>query len=59
MTTDTLTQLAHVLAAEIALPAEDWEAVVTQARRILETVALLDELPLDRVEPGTIYEVVP
>lgn len=52
-------ELARELAAELALPAEDWEAVLAQVPRVLEAVAALDELPLDAVEPAAIYRIVP
>jgi len=41
------------------LSAEDWEAIIDQAVRVLETVATLDELPLERVEPAAVYSLGP
>jgi Protein of unknown function (DUF4089) len=55
MTRESVAQRACELAADLPLPAEDWPAVIDQASRILDTVATLDELPLDRVEPASVY----
>lgn len=55
MTRDTLQALAKEYAADYALPAEDWEAIVAQAERLLAAVAKLDELPLPSVEPPAVY----
>ena len=52
MTQETLDQLARELASQLPLPAEDWEAIRFQARRMLETVQTLHDLPLESVEPA-------
>jgi len=59
MTRDTLERMARDLAAEVALPAEDWEAVVNQAEAVLGWIALLDELPLEGVEPASLAPIDP
>jgi hypothetical protein len=55
MNRDTLQALATEFAADYSLPAEDWEAIVAQAERLLAAVAKLDELPLPSVEPAAVY----
>jgi hypothetical protein len=57
MTRVTLERLARDLAAEIALPAADWEAIIVQAELLRRFVDGLDELPLDSVEPASIFKV--
>lgn len=59
MTPEALERRAHELAADWPLPAEDWAAIIDQAARILDTVATLDELPLDTVEPAVVYRLAP
>jgi hypothetical protein len=54
---ETLECVARKMAAEFQLPNEDWEAVLTQAQRTLEAVALLDELPLAIVEPAPVFRM--
>jgi hypothetical protein len=50
---------ARQLAEAIPLPAEDWEIIISQAKRMLEVIATLDELPLDGVEPAPVFQVIP
>jgi Asp-tRNA(Asn)/Glu-tRNA(Gln) amidotransferase C subunit len=59
MTRQTLEHLAHDLAAEIALPAEEWDAIVTQAAAMLGWIKMLDELPLENVEPASVAGIDP
>jgi hypothetical protein len=59
MTRESLECRARELAAELPLTAQDWEAVLDQAQRVLDAVATLDELPLDAVEPPAVYRVAP
>lgn len=59
VTRETLESMARQLGADVPIPPEDWEAVVPQVRRMLETVRTLDELPLGEAEPASIYRVTP
>ena len=59
MTRETLERLARDLAAEVTLPAEDWEAIVTQAVNMLGWIKALDELPLQNVEPASVSGIAP
>jgi hypothetical protein len=52
MSRETLERMARDLAAEIPLPAEDWQAAVDQAEKMLAIIKTLDELPLADVEPA-------
>ena len=58
VTRETLESMARQLGADVPIPAEDWEVVVPQVRRMLDTVRTLDELPLGEAEPASIYRVV-
>lgn len=53
----TLQALAQDFAADYPLPAEDWEAIVPQAEKLLAAIDLLGELPLPTVEPPAVYAV--
>jgi hypothetical protein len=55
MTRESVAQRACELSADLPLPAEDWPAIIDQATRVLDTVAALDELPLDTVEPAAVF----
>jgi hypothetical protein len=55
MTRESVAQRARELAAVFPLPAEDWPAIIDQATRVLDTVATLDELPLDTAEPAAVF----
>jgi hypothetical protein len=59
MTRETLERMARDLASEINLPAEDWEAVVTQAANMHNWIKTLDELPLENVEPASVAGITP
>src|SRR5262245_44349969 len=59
MTRETLERMARDLAAEITLPAEDWDAIVTQAASMLGWINALDELPLQNVEPASMAPLTP
>ncbi|MGH7266845.1 MAG: hypothetical protein ACREMB_18645 [Candidatus Rokuibacteriota bacterium] len=59
MERESFERIARELAAELPLPPEDWDAVLAQARPFLETVAMLDELPLAPVEPAPIFRAAP
>jgi hypothetical protein len=56
---ETLESMAREMAAEFQLPAEDWEAVLTQAERTLDAVARLDEMPLAAFEPAAVFRMDP
>jgi hypothetical protein len=56
---EALECLARDMAAEFQLPGEDWEAVLAQAQRTLDAIAMLEELPLAAVEPAPIFRVDP
>jgi hypothetical protein len=51
--------MAHDLAAEYPLRAEEWAEVVGQAERMLALLKPLDELPLDDLEPAGVYQLTP
>ncbi len=57
VTRETLERVVQALSPDIPVPPEDWEAIVPQVRRMLEAVRTLDELPLDEVEPASLYEL--
>lgn len=57
MTRETLERLVRELSPDLPVLPEDWEALVPQLRRMLQTVRMLDELPLDDVEPVPLYEI--
>lgn len=59
MSRDALDRLGRELVADLPLPPGDWEAVLARAAQVLEAVRILDELPLDDVEPAALYRVVP
>jgi hypothetical protein len=59
MTRESVARRASELAAYLPLPADDWPVVIDQVTRVLDTVATLDELPLDTVEPAVIYLAIP
>lgn len=56
MSPETMEHLARDLAAKIALPQEDWDAIVAEARQTLTVIAALDELPLDAVVPDPVSD---
>jgi len=56
---EILEAVVRGLAREVALPPEDWDAVLAQAGRVRDALDALDELPLDTVEPVAVYKVVP
>jgi hypothetical protein len=56
---ETLERMAREVGADLPLPREDWEAVLVQVPRVREALAALEELPLETVEPVSIYKVVP
>jgi hypothetical protein len=58
MTPERFAAVAREMAADFALDAEDLDAILPQAQRILDAIAQLDELPLDSVEPAPIFKVV-
>ena len=55
MTRESVAQRARELAADLPFPSEDWPLVIDLATRILDTVAALDDLPLDTAEPAAVY----
>jgi hypothetical protein len=57
MTRETLDRLARELAVEVPLPVEDWDAIVSQADRMLTLIRSLDELPLQDVEPASCFRI--
>ncbi len=58
VTRETLERVRQELSTDVPIPPEDWEAVVAQVRRMVETVRTLDEMPLGEVEPAPLYEIV-
>jgi hypothetical protein len=56
---ETLERMARDMAAEFLLPQEDWEEILAQAKRTLDAIAMLDELPLAKVELEPIFHVDP
>jgi hypothetical protein len=46
------------MAADFALSADDVDAILPQAQRVLDAIAELDQLPLATVEPAPIFKVV-
>lgn len=58
MTRETLERMARDLAAEVSLPAEDWEAVIAQAAALQGWVKTLDQLPLHNVEPASVAGIL-
>src|SRR5262249_20902584 len=58
-TGEAVARRAAELAAVWPLPAEDWEPIISQATRILDLVATLDELPLAAIEPAPVYQPRP
>jgi hypothetical protein len=55
MTRETLEQMARDLAGQVQLPAEDWQAIIAGAERMLAMIQTLDELPLENVEPAAVF----
>jgi hypothetical protein len=57
MSPETIEHLARDLAARIPLPADDWQAIIAEARLTLAVIAALDELPLEGVDPDPVSDV--
>ncbi len=59
MSPESLRSRARDLAAEIPLPAEDWEAILNLVQGVRQALQQLDQLPLTAVEPPAVFHAQP